>query len=273
MKHLVSIVLFIFFLPFFGCGEESESEKNLCEEIVCQNWQNCDSDSGNCVLKEGFCEENLNCGDSQNCNLTTHQCEAVLCKNGETKCTGSYLSTCSANKWSNYNCESEDLICILDEEGVANCKEGEVITPICRVIEIDLHVNSSFKVDAINYTATANNDRCDFVFAKSGSGPMIALCDGISARDNGNGQTFVGLIEAPNLEHTIDSPPNYVIGDSWKTGGTSTTGFIMSKNIYTLKRENNSYAKIEVISAIAGKIKIKLFSDPNFGNNLNCLDE
>jgi len=46
---------------------------NLCENIICDEWKNCNSDNGMCELKEGRCSTNDDCAENKICN-ESHNC-------------------------------------------------------------------------------------------------------------------------------------------------------------------------------------------------------
>jgi hypothetical protein len=73
---------------------------------------------------------------------------------------------------------------------------------------------------------------------------------------------------APATGYAADDPSKdiYVIGSSWRNGGTGTTGFVMTKNVYALKLADGTYAKIEVLSAKGGEVHILAYRQAKVGS-------
>ncbi|MBN2694980.1 hypothetical protein JXR93_09980 [bacterium] len=79
------------------CDEATHTciEENLCKDVVCADWEECNSTNGVCELKEGNCEENGDCvGLNQYCNLTTHICEEKLSVCDGISCGGTDAGSC-----------------------------------------------------------------------------------------------------------------------------------------------------------------------------------
>lgn len=76
---------------------------DLCLSVTCdESWSQCDSGTGECVAKEGFCAEKTDCpGVDRICNTTTHLCEdgdpcaGVICVGEWMECKPD-LGTCGA---------------------------------------------------------------------------------------------------------------------------------------------------------------------------------
>jgi len=98
--------------------------------------------------------------------------------------------------------------------------------------------------------------------------PHIELGAGVTAQNLGNTKTFHEVDTAPTDGYTADDPSaqTYVIGSSWRDGGSGTTGFTMTKNIYALKLADGTYAKIEVLSAKGGEVHILAYRQPTPGD-------
>ena len=94
--------------------------------------------------------------------------------------------------------------------------------------------------------------------APADGGPNMKLGPGVTAQSLGNSQDYHDTDEAPAGGYQADDPGSevYVIGDTWRAGGTGTTGFIMSENVYAVELADGTYAKIEVLSAQSGEIHV-----------------
>lgn len=98
--------------------------------------------------------------------------------------------------------------------------------------------------------------------------PHIELGASVTAQNLGNSKTFHEVDTAPTDGYEADDlgSQTYVIGSSWRDGGSGTTGFIMTKNIYALKLADGTYAKIEVLSAKSGEVHILAYRQPAPGD-------
>lgn len=98
--------------------------------------------------------------------------------------------------------------------------------------------------------------------------PHLELGPGVTAQNLGNSTTFHAVETAPTSGYTADDPSakTYVIGSSWRNGGSGTTGFIMTKNIYALKLADGTYAKIEVLSAKSGEVHVLAYQQATPGD-------
>lgn len=98
--------------------------------------------------------------------------------------------------------------------------------------------------------------------------PHLELGPGVTAQNLGSTQTFHEVDTAPTTGYEADDPANqtYVIGSTWRNGGSGTTGFIMTKNIYALKLADGTYAKIEVLSAQSGEVHVLAYRQAAVGD-------
>ena len=98
--------------------------------------------------------------------------------------------------------------------------------------------------------------------------PHLELGPGVTAQNLGDTKTFHEVDTAPTDGYAADDPTaqTYVIGSTWRNGGSGGTGFIMTKNIYALKLADGSYAKIEVLSAQSGVIHILAYRQSTVGD-------
>jgi hypothetical protein len=94
--------------------------------------------------------------------------------------------------------------------------------------------------------------------APADGGPNMKLGPGVTAQSLGSSQDYHAVDEAPAGGYQADDSGNevYVIGDTWRAGGSGTTGFIMSENVYAVKLADGTHAKIEVLSAQSGEVHV-----------------
>jgi hypothetical protein len=94
--------------------------------------------------------------------------------------------------------------------------------------------------------------------APADGGPNLKLGPGVAAQSLGSSPDYHHADAAPASGYQSDDPDNevYVIGDTWRAGGSGTTGFVMSGNVYAVKLADGTYAKIEVLSAQSGEIHV-----------------
>ncbi len=122
------LFLLIIILPLFTACEENKTEINKCENTICQNWEYCNSITGNCQLNKGYCNINEDCETNQICNIN-NQC--VL-----------FSNPCQWQNCSNHgDCILIDNLpkCICDEGFIENefrceqiiCTENETTKIIC----------------------------------------------------------------------------------------------------------------------------------------------
>ncbi|MBN2693962.1 S8 family serine peptidase [bacterium] len=81
------------------CSQIEHICKDLCENIICDSWKNCNSENGVCELNNGFCDENSDCFDTEICN-DNHIC-VLGCEN----------YSCSENSYCESTNHTPDCIC------------------------------------------------------------------------------------------------------------------------------------------------------------------
>lgn len=89
--------------------------------------------------------------------------------------------------------------------------------------------------------------------------PTIRLGPNVKAQNLGHDNDFHAVDTAPDSGYLADEGDSLAIGSQWRTGGTGTTGYIMSEDIFVLELADGSYAKIEVLSAKAGEVHILVY--------------
>lgn len=139
---------------------------------------------------------------------------------------------------------------------------------LCGDLAIDLHVAETWYVTLSDMTEHSQEPTAwDLKMGKTGSGPWITLGTGVEAIDLGNAESFVEVVQAPDAGY--DADPD-LIGDTWRTGGAGETGYTMSENVYVVKLQDGSYAKLTVTSAKAGKITLDAFHQGDGSRDLAC---
>jgi len=112
----------------------------------------------------------------------------------------------------------------------------------------------------------------DVLVSKSSAGPEILLGDGVTAQNLGNGSAFDDIDEVPTEAYVADADGAPVIGASWRDGGAGSTGFDMTSNVYAIKRPDETYAKMMVLSSVAGEIEVVFFYQPDGSTNVATQD-
>ncbi|MBN2357991.1 MAG: hypothetical protein JXR83_00965 [Deltaproteobacteria bacterium] len=102
-------------------------------------------------------------------------------------------------------------------------------------------------------------------------GPCLQLGPGVAAKNLGSGADYHAVSEAPTDGYENDDPNTdfYVIGSSWRDGGTGTTGFHMTENVYAIKLADVTYAKVEVLSAQTGEVHVLCYRQPDGSQDIS----
>lgn len=150
----------------------------------------------------------------------------------------------------------------------ASAGAGGGSSTLCDELAIDLHTAENWFFTLSDMTEHSTEPAAwDVKMGKSGSGPWITLGEGVEAINLGSDQTFVEVVEAPDTGYQDDPD---LIGDSWRTGGAGETGYVMSENVYVLKLQDGTYAKLAVTSAKAGAITLDAFHQADGSTDLTC---
>lgn len=113
----------------------------------------------------------------------------------------------------------------------------------------------------------------DFELFSEG-GPAIRLGMNVTGLDNGNAADFHDVDAAPEGESYMgDNLPDYVIGNGFRNGGSGSEGFVMTQNVYILKRADGSYAKLEVLSAKNGIFGFHIYHQPDGTTDLSTHED
>ncbi len=139
---------------------------------------------------------------------------------------------------------------------------------LCGALAIDLHAAEMWYFTLSDLTEHEQEPAAwDLKMGKSGAGPWITLGTGVEAVNLGNTESFVEVVEAPDTGY--DADPDF-IGDTWRSGGAGETGYTMSENVYVVKLQDGSYAKLWVTSAKAGKITLEAYHQGDGTRDLAC---
>jgi len=146
-----------------NCIEETT---DLCLNVTCDEWRECNSQSGECILKSGRCETNANCSNNLVCDQThncvnqTNPCENQTCsnhgscvvENDSAKCncqngfSASGLNCIDINECTNntHNC-STGYKCV-NSEGSFNCQDiNECTNGTCSTFATCVNSQGSFQ--------------------------------------------------------------------------------------------------------------------------------
>jgi hypothetical protein len=114
----------------------------------------------------------------------------------------------------------------------------------------------------------------DFELFSEGGGPAIRLGLNVTGLDNGNAADFHDVDAAPEGEsYTGDNLSDYVIGNGFRNGGSGSEGFVMTQNVYILRRADGSYAKLEVLSARNGIFGFQVYHQPDGTTDLSTHED
>ena len=82
MKQFFAILAVLLLMNFaIGCGPTDEDDNNdngetqdKCKSVECEDYEECNSDTGACDLKDDKCKEDDDCEDNESCN-DSNECE------------------------------------------------------------------------------------------------------------------------------------------------------------------------------------------------------
>jgi len=126
----------------------------------------------------------------------------------------------------------------------------------CSVVTLDLHASTQVYVTLADMqTHVDPPGEYSFVMQKMSPAPIVYLGPGVQAINLGPDPGFDNVHTAPESGYATDEPEP-VIGRAYKSGGSGTTGFEMTGNVFVLLHPNGSYAKLAWTSAVAGVVTI-----------------
>lgn len=148
--------------------------------------------------------------------------------------------------------------------------DGSVSTGEASDITVDLHSANMFAYKLVDLTAHADYTGTDWDFSVTKAmpnPPTFLLGPGVTAVNLGSTTAYHDVNEAPETGYD-DDDPNAIIGISWQDGGSGTTGFQVTGNVYVLKLADGTYGKVEVISAQSGMVVVRAYRQADGTRNL-----
>ncbi len=171
--------------------------------------------------------------------------------------------------------------------GMCFCERGYMVDPAnqgdCIVyqhqdgvpvlLKAFMHAPAATKVYFSTMSVIGTIEASDYdLYVSHLDGPTLEIGDHVQAVNLGNTQSFDEVTELPEDGYAADGD-EMVIGISYRTGGAGETGYTMSENIYGLKIDdgegNATYAKIEVLMAQNGEVRIMAYWQPDGSRNVS----
>ncbi|MDX9721380.1 MAG: hypothetical protein RBU37_11590 [Myxococcota bacterium] len=154
-----------------------------------------------------------------------------------------------------------------EDESVADHDSDVAVAGDCLSMSFNIHGSPQVYLDFSNNThVTTEPADYDLALLSPAPPPSFALGPNTLGINLGNEQDFLSVTEAPEDGYGDDSGEP-VIGESYKTGGSGTTGFIMSENVYLLQL-SDGYAKVTVTQAKSGTFELDYYYSS--GRELAC---
>jgi hypothetical protein len=134
--------------------------------------------------------------------------------------------------------------------------DGDIDEPgEATVLTVNIHDASQWSLFMDTMTVSEGAGSGYHLLVTRNSGPFITLGTEVNGVNMGNEQGYHDITEAPE-EGYVGDDPEPLIGWGWKAGGSGSSGFDMTENVYVLALPDNTYAKVEVISANQGIVDI-----------------
>ena len=286
------------------CGDHGSWDGAAC---VCESGYSVDpADSENCIgdavecsghgeLTDGVCE----CTDGTiNDPSNPADCidpETLVCGGHGHVHDGQYCS-CDVGYMQDpedeFNCiEDPDFVCSGHGEwvdGACVCEEGYEQDPedasVCRpegsqhtdgvAVDVTLLLHEDqvkLKLFSMQVLGAGATD-FDLYMAHDGPGPNFKLGPGVTAINLGADADYHEVSQAPADGYEADDS-SYVIGTSFIAGGEGSTGYDMTENVYVLTLSDGTYAKVEVLSAVAGVVHVLCYHQPDGSRDLSTDSE
>jgi len=189
------------------------------------------------------------------------------CSDDDEEQTTSDMAT-TADTVSPQNDQGVDGTSTEAEQGVADLAvDVPAGTKTATDVQLGLHNNNVKIVLSTMEVFGEQEEEYDLYMAHDAvdNGPNLKLGPGVTAVNLGSDTDYHAVTEAPASGYEADDDTNmdWVIGNSWRSGGEGSTGFIMSENVYVLKLADGTYAKIEVLSAKSGAVHVLCYHQPS----------
>ncbi len=163
----------------------------------------------------------------------------------------------------------------VDPANAADCIEYQHEDGVPYLLKIYMHAPAATKIYFATMSVIGEMAASDYdIYVSHLSGPTLELNDHVQAVDLGNAKGFDEIDEAPETGYASDGEgvENMVIGIGYRSGGTGSSGYIMTGNIYVLKIDNGTrgvtYAKIEVKQAMNGEVHVLAYWQPDGSRNI-----
>lgn len=129
----------------------------------------------------------------------------------------------------------------------------------CAEVTFDLHSSPQVYVVLEDMQAHSTPPEAySFVMQKLHPAPIVYLGPGVQAINLGPDPDFDGTDTAPDSGYASDDPEP-IIGREYKSGGSGSTGFDMSGNVFVLLHPDGAYAKVSWTSAVAGVVTVDAY--------------
>lgn len=129
----------------------------------------------------------------------------------------------------------------------------------CSVITLDLHASPQVYVTLDDMQTHVDPPAAySFVMQKLHPAPIVYLGPGVQAVNLGPDPDFDATSTAPDSGYSTDEPEP-VIGRNYKSGGSGSTGFEMTGNVFVLLHPDGSHSKLSWVSAAAGVVTINAY--------------
>ncbi len=163
------------------------NSENICLNVTCDEWKDCNPTNGLCELKEGKCELTQDCEEGFICDIThtcfgvVSPCDNVICSNHGSCIVENDLPKCICN----HGFEANDLNCEDINEcelNIDNCLdnytcENTVGSFICNEIIVDLCENITCdewkECNSLNGQCETKENRC----SNNGGCSGVQICD------------------------------------------------------------------------------------------------
>jgi len=148
--------------------------------------------------------------------------------------------------------------------------DGSVTTGEASDLTVDLHAANLYAYQLADLSTQADYTGTDWDFSVTKAmpnPPTFLLGPGVTAVNLGSATAFHAVTQAPDTGYD-DDDPDPIIGISWQDGGSGTTGFQVTANVYVLHLADGTYAKVEVLSAQEGKVVVRVYRQADSTRNL-----